>query len=87
MTTVKDKPSTEVTLADLLPKGCTRFECFNNAGTKVHYVRLANHAWWTVSDDPMQEIWRLEDIAEQFDLDLRTVVPLQVHPDYIEARR
>lgn len=76
-----------VTLADLLPDGCTRFECRNNAGTKVHYVCLASHALWAVSDDPMQGLWRLEEIAEQFDLDLQTLVPLQVHPDYIEARR
>lgn len=76
-----------MTIVDLLPEDCTRFECFNNAGTTMHYVCLASPALWAVSDDPMQGLWRLEEIAEQFDLDLQTLVPLQVHPDYIEARR
>lgn len=76
-----------VTLADLLPEGCTRFEFISKDGKRLYSARHESNGFWSVAGDPMLEIWKFGDIAEQFDADLTTVIPLTVHPDYVEARR
>lgn len=84
MTTVRDKPSTEVTLADLLPDGCTVFR-FQYANETLVAARDTNGRWTVTS----RNAWwgTLDALAAYFDINLGTVVPLVVDPQYVEERR
>lgn len=73
-----------VTLADLIPEGCTEFRFKSNGG--VQYVAGADSDGdWLVT---RTEGWfELHELAYRFDIDLTTVVPLAVDPQYVEERR
>jgi len=69
-------------LADLLPKGCTEFRFRDTFGTLRVAWRDGNR--WCTGDDDFDDLRELQDLMH---VDLDAVIPLTVHPDYIEARR
>lgn len=85
-----------VTLADLLPEGCTRFEFNDGVLGAAYYARRFREGPHHHRDD----LWnvtaivgdaggafKLGDLARRFDIDLDTVIPLTVHPQHVEERR
>lgn len=77
--------SEAVNLADLIPDGCTEFR-FKD---KTHRCRVAiqhSDGQWEVTG--MHGEWTdLNELAFDAAVDLSTVVPLTVDPDWIEAQR
>lgn len=71
-----------VTLADLLPKGCTEFRFTDTYGALRVAWRDGNR--WRTSDNDFDDLHELQDLM---DIDLDSVVPLQVHLQYVEERR
>lgn len=71
-----------LTLADLLPKGCTEFRFRNTFGA----LRVAWHDGnrWCTGDDDFDDLRELQDLVH---VDLNTVIPLQVSDQYVEERR
>ncbi len=78
----------EVTLADLIPDGCTVFR-FRNTDDGNAHVALRT-GWggeqlWEVTG--VLDVWDdLNELGFDADVDLTTVIPLTVHPDYVEAQ-
>lgn len=85
-----------LSLADLLPEGCTRFEFNDGVLGTAYYARRFHEDPHHYRDD----LWnvtaivgdaggafKLGDLARRFDIDLDTVMPLTPHPDWVEAQR
>lgn len=77
--------SEAVTLADLIPDGCTEFRYKTPSGIlRVALQHPAGH--WEVTG--LSNTWSsVNDLQRAFNIDLNTVVPLAVDPDWIEAQR
>lgn len=76
-----------LTLADLIPEGCTRFKFHNDADYPrlAHRIEQSNPVWEVTG---MHGEWSdLNELAVDCGVDLTTVIPLQVHSQYVEERR
>lgn len=74
-----------VTLADLIPEGCEAFR-FESHGDTHRVAMRRPRGQWEVTG--MHGVWAdLTELAFDAAVDLSTVVPLTVDPDWIEAQR
>lgn len=81
-----------VTLADLIPEGCTRFEFRNTRGLTGYAKRCPETRRWDITQFYRQSentnaYFSLDDAQKHFGVDLDTVVPLVADPQYVEERR
>lgn len=76
-----------LTLADLIPEDCQAFRFKHNGLTDTAVFDMVFKAWEVTGHDGCHAT--LESLAEHFDIELDTVVPLTLttHSDYVEGRR
>ena len=76
---------TAVTLADLIPDGCTEFRFKTPSGILRVALQHPTGSWEVTG---MHHEWRdLNALAFDCAVDLNTVIPLQVSDQYVEERR
>ena len=77
----------ELTLADLIPGDCQAFRFKNNGLTGTAVFDMVYKTWEVTGHDG--DFATLDSLAEHFDIELDTVVPLTLttHSDYVEERR
>lgn len=81
-----------LSLADLIPEGCTRFEFRNTRGLTGYAKRCPETRRWDITQFYRQSentnaYFSLDDAQKHFGVDLDTVVPLVADPQYVEERR